>query len=159
MLGDYVIEQLAPEQDIIERLPRPLDADERTRLGHLITDSVEAIAVEFDDAGRDLAAEMSADYNSSLQPLHYKVRWAIREMVSAAVLIGPNTGMRTVSSSTGAQSDSATFTDVESASWSGIALTDRLRRRLGLPTGVRPRGRFPRALLWPEVVHDDRPCR
>lgn len=159
MLGDYVIEQLAPENDIIARLPRPLDGDERTRLGHLITDAVEAIAVEFDDAGRDLAAELSRDYNTSLQPLHSKVRWAIREMVSAAVLIGPNTGMRSVSSTTGAQSDSATFTDVEAASWAGIAVTDRVRRRLGLPTGVRPRGRFPRPHRWPEVVHDARPDR
>lgn len=157
MLGDYVIEQLAPEADIVARLPRTLDAEERTRLGHLVGDAVEAIAVEFDDAGRDLAAELSRDYNTSLQPLHSKVRWAIREMVSAAVLIGPNAGMRSVSSSTGPESDSVTFADVGSASFGGVALTDAIRKRLGLATGDRPRGRFPRPLRWPEVVHDDRP--
>lgn len=159
MLGGYVIEQLAPAEEIQDRLPRPLDEVEAARLEHLIVDAVELLEVEFADAGRDLAEELDSDYNTRVQPLHAKVRWAIREMVSAAVLIGPNAGMRSVSSSTGPESDSVTFADVGSASFGGVALTDAIRKRLGLATGDRPRGRFPRPLRWPEVVHDDRPRR
>ncbi|MBB1034646.1 hypothetical protein G6031_09620 [Dietzia sp. CQ4] len=156
MLEDDVIEQLAPQSEILARIPRPLEEDEGARVGSLIRDAVEAIAVEFDDAGRDLLADLAADATSPVQPLHYKVRWAVREMVSAAVLIGENTGMRSVTSSTGAQSDAVTFSDVDAASWSGISVTDRIRQRLGLPTGVRPRGRFPRPPRWPEVMLDGR---
>lgn len=154
---DDVIDRQELQSSLVARLPRPLDDEELARLEHLIGDALEALAVEFDDAGRDLAAELSVDADTRLRPLLVKVQWAVREMVSAAVLIGPNTGMRTVSSSTGAQSDSATFTDVESVSWAGIKVTDRIRQRLGLSVGVRPLGRFPRPLRWPEVVHRVRP--
>lgn len=157
MLGGYVIEQLAPKEEIIARLPRHLDEVETVRLEHLIADAVELLEVEFTDAGRDLGEELDADYNTRVQPLHAKVRWAVREMVSAAVLIGPNAGMRSVSSSTGPESDSVTFADIESASFGGVTLTDRIRRRLGLSAGDRPTGRFPPPLRWPEVIHDVHP--
>lgn len=157
MFDDFTIDRQELQASLVARLPRPLDDEESARLEHLIADAIEALAVEFDDAGRDLAAELAADYNSRLKPLHVKVQWGVREMVSAAVLIGPNAGMRTVSSSTGAQSDSATFTDVDSVSWSGIKVTDQIRQRLGLAAGARPLGRFPRPLRWPEVVHRVRP--
>lgn len=155
MLGD-LIEELAPEDEIIARLPRPLDELEQQRLGKLIEDAAAELVVAFSDAGRNLVAELAAE---SVAPkvLHYKAGWAIREMVSAAVLIGTNAGMRSVSSSTGPESDSVTFSDVESVSFGGVALTDRIRRRLGLPTGDRPVGRFPPPLRWPEVMHDARP--
>lgn len=155
MLGD-LIEQLAPEDEVIARIPRPLDDDDRLRLGKLIEDAAAEIAVAFSDAGRNLVAELAAE---SVAPkvLHYKVGWAIREMVSAAVMIGPNAGMRSVASSTGPESDSVTFADVDSVTFAGVALTDRIRRRLGLPTGDRPVGRFPPPLRWPEVIHDARP--
>ena len=157
MLGGYGIEQLAPLEDIVARLPRGLDADETARLQHLITDAVELLEVEFADSGRDLAVELDVDYNTRVQPLHSKVRWAVREMVSAAVLIGPNAGMRSVSSSTGPESDSVTFADVGSVSFGGVALTDRIRRRFGLSSGDRPKGRFPPPLRWPEVINDVHP--
>lgn len=157
MLDADLIDSLAPEDELVARFPRPLDPVELSRLRQLVKDAAAEVEVEFADAGRDLAAELDVDLNTPVRVLHHKVGWAIREMVSAAVLIGPNAGMRSVSSSTGAESDSATFADVDSVSWSGVAVTDRIRRRLGLPTGVRPRGRFPRPWVWPEVMLDGRP--
>ena len=80
-------------------------------------------------------------------------RRAIREMVAAAVIIGPNAGVRSVSSTTGPQSDSITYADVGAVSFGGVSLTDQLLELLGL-LGGRPRGNFPRPLRWPEeVVH------
>lgn len=131
--------------DIETRLPRPLDDDERDRVGTLITDAVEEIVTAFQKQNRDFAAELQ-----TVSWLPATARKVIREMVSAAVLVGANVGFRSVSSTTGPTSDSATYADVGSVSWAGIELTDDQRSRLGLSTAAHPRGSFPRPPRWPE---------
>ncbi|MGV0327308.1 Gp19/Gp15/Gp42 family protein [Corynebacterium confusum] len=126
------------------RLPRDLTEPEKTRLGLLIDDAVELIDVAFARVGRDFSAELE-----SVPWLEPAARRAVLEMVSAAVMVGGNAGVRSLSSTTGPQSDSITYADVESVSWGGVRLTDELLRLLGL-LGERPRGRFPSPRRWPE---------
>ena len=95
-------------------------------------------------AGRDFYAELE-----TVPWLEAAARRVVLEMVSAATLVGTNTGMRSISSTTGPQSDSVTFSDVDSVSWGGVRLTDELLKLLGLwSRGAR--GRFPRPRRWPE---------
>lgn len=129
---------------VASRLPRQLSTDEKDRLEVLIQDAVELIDVAFAKAGRSFAAELD-----SVPWLAPAARRAVLEMVSASVLVGGNAGVRSVSSTTGPQSDSITFSDVDSVSWGGVRLTDDLLRLLGL-LGERPRGRFPAPRQWPE---------
>lgn len=131
-------------QFVADRLPRELTEEEMRRLDLLIADAVELIEVAFLQSGRDFNAELE-----SVPWLAAAARRAVLEMVSAVVLVGGNTGVRSMSSTTGPQSDSVTFADVDSVSWGGVRLTDDLLRLLGL-LGERARGRFPRPLRWPE---------
>lgn len=129
---------------VADRLPRDLTEDEMERLGVLIDDAVELIEVAFLRAGRDFHAELE-----TVPWLEAAARRVVLEMVSAATMVGSNAGMRSVSSTTGPQSDSVTFSDVESVSWGGVKLTDELLKLLGLwQRGAR--GRFPRPRRWPE---------
>lgn len=129
---------------VADRLPRDLTEDEMERLGVLIDDAVELIEVAFLRAGRDFHAELE-----TVPWLGSAARRVVLEMVSAATMIGNNAGMRSVSSTTGPQSDSVTFSDVDSVSWGGVKLTDELLKLLGLwQRGAR--GRFPRPRRWPE---------
>lgn len=129
---------------VADRLPRELTDVEKQRLEVLIDDSIELIEVAFLRAGRDFHAELS-----TVPWLEAAARRAVLEMVSAATLVGTNTGMRSISSTTGPQSDSVTFSDVDSVSWGGVRLTDELLKLLGLwHRGAR--GRFPRPRRWPE---------
>ncbi|HGL9148918.1 TPA: Gp19/Gp15/Gp42 family protein [Neisseria gonorrhoeae] len=129
---------------VADRLPRDLTEDEMERLGVLIDDAVELIEVAFLRAGRDFHAELE-----TVPWLEAAARRVVLEMVSAATMVGSNAGMRSVSSTTGPQSDSVTFSDVDSVSWGGVKLTDELLKLLGLwQRGAR--GRFPRPRRWPE---------
>lgn len=129
---------------VADRLPRELSEDEMERLGVLIDDAVELIEVAFLRAGRDFRAELE-----TVPWLEAAARRVVLEMVSAATMVGSNAGMRSVSSTTGPQSDSVTFSDVDSVSWGGVKLTDELLKLLGLwQRGAR--GRFPRPRRWPE---------
>lgn len=129
---------------VADRLPRDLTEDEMERLGVLIDDAVELIEVVFLRAGRDFHAELE-----TVPWLEAAARRVVLEMVSAATMVGSNAGMRSVSSTTGPQSDSVTFSDVDSVSWGGVKLTDELLKLLGLwQRGAR--GRFPRPRRWPE---------
>lgn len=124
--------------DVILRLPRPVDALEQGRIAALLDDAEEIIADELAAAGRDLERDM----------LHRPgfagtARRVAREMVAAVVLIGANTGQRSASSTTGAQSDSVTWSDTSGSRWGNPALTDEQRERLGLSAAGVPRGRFP----------------
>lgn len=132
---------LVTVDDIEKLLPRPLDPEERDRADKLIIAAMERIREEFGRAG---ASMPSAEW---FELTHARV---VREMVSAAVLVGINIGMRSASSSTGQQSDAVTFADVDSVSWGGIALTDEHRRDLGLPVASRASHRFPPPPRWPE---------
>ena len=133
--------------EIESRLPRPLSEDERPRMKALIDDAVEYLEVEFQKCGRTLDAALART-----PWLESVVRRVIREMVSAAVLIGPNVGVRSASSTTGPQSDSITFADVDSVGWGGVRLTGQQRLDLGLCMPGGARGKFPPPAYWPERI-------
>ncbi|MCQ9341334.1 phage Gp19/Gp15/Gp42 family protein [Corynebacterium phoceense] len=133
--------------EIEARLPRPLAVDEKPRMEALIDDAVEYLEVEFQKCGRSLDAALART-----PWLESVVRRVIREMVSAAVLIGPNVGVRSASSTTGPQSDSITFADVDSVGWGGVRLTDQQRLDLGLCMPGGARGKFPPPAYWPERI-------
>lgn len=134
--------------DVVARLdPRPGE-ETYPRIEILIDDAERKIRTAFLKANRDFDAALIA-----VPWLRDEAVDVIREMVSAAIIIGPNAGIRTVSSTTGSESDSVTYADVDSVSFGGIRLTDAQREALGLPSGGLPRGRFPRARRWPEVIH------
>lgn len=129
---------------VAARLPRELSPVEMQRLDVLIEDAVELIELAFMRAGRDFQSEMETS-----PWLESAARRAVLEMVSAATLVGSHAGVRSLSSTTGPQSDSVTFSDVDSVSWGGVRLTDELLKLLGLwHRGAR--GRFPRPRRWPE---------
>lgn len=138
---------LVEVEDVKVRAPRPLTDVEVGRAGVLIGDAERLIRSEFGRARRDFDREVTDEWFADT------VRRVMLEMVLAAVLIGPNMGMRSATSTTGAVSDSATFTDTVdgAASWAGVRLTDVHRDDLGLRGGSLPRGRFPvGAPVWPE---------
>ncbi len=133
--------------EIEARLPRPLASDEKPRMEALITDALEYLEVEFQRCGRTLA-----DALERTPWLEAVVRRVVRDMVSAAVLVGPNVGMRSASSTTGPQSDSITFADVDSVGWGGVRLTPAQRLDLGLCMPGGARGKFPPPACWPERI-------
>lgn len=133
-------------EDVNARLDVPLEEAARPRVEVLIEDAVAIVRTAFLKCGRDFDAELE------------RVAWladeagrVVREMVSAAILVGPNAGVRSVSSTTGPQSDSITYADVDSVSFGGVRLTDQQRLDLGLCFPGGARGRFPRPVRWPEV--------
>ena len=128
------------------RLPRALDPSEVGRVAALTQDAYDLIETAFLETGRDVESEIQA------RPWLPKIiDRVVREMVSAAVLVGGNAGVRSVLSTTGSETDQVTFADVNAVSWGGVRLTDLQRRELGIPLTTRPRGRFPRPIPWPEV--------
>lgn len=135
---------LITAEEIAGALPVDLTEEQRAKLDAQIELAEEEIALAFARRGRSFQNELAAS-----EWLEMAARRAVREMVSAAVIIGPNAGVRSVSSTTGPQSDSITYADVGAVSFGGVALTDKLLELLGL-AGVRPRGRFPRPVRWPE---------
>lgn len=135
---------LITAEEIAGALPIDLTEDQRAKLDAQIELAEEEIALAFARRGRSFQNELAAS-----EWLEMAARRAVREMVSAAVIIGPNAGVRSVSSTTGPQSDSITYADVDAVSFGGVVLTDKLLELLGL-VGVRPRGRFPRPACWPE---------
>lgn len=135
-------------EDVVSRLdPRPPD-ETQGRVDLLISDAEQAIRTAFLKAGRDLDAELV-----TVPWMRPEVERVIREMVAAAIIIGPNAGVRTVASSTGQESDTITYADVDAVSFGGVRLTDAQRHDLALSLGAVPRGRFPRPSRWPEVIH------
>lgn len=139
---------LVTVDDVVALLPTqvlPLSADERTRLEALIGNAEAHIRMAFLRAGRDFDTELA-----SVPWLEFAAAEAVREMVSAAVLVGGNAGVRSVSSTTGQESDSITYADVDSVSFGGVRLTDALLELLGLRTN-RARWRAPQPLTWPET--------
>lgn len=126
------------------RFPRPLTPEEDARLVLLAADALSMIRVAFMKQGRDFDAELR-----SVPWLELEAQRVVRHMVNAAVLVGGNVGVRSVSSTTGQESDSITYADVDAASWGGVRLTEDLLALLGL--GRRgARGSFPEPLRWPE---------
>lgn len=139
---------LVTPEDVVSRLdPRP-DPSSHERIRFLIGDAEQKIRTAFMKAGRDFDTALI-----SIPWLMPEAEDIIREMVSAAIIIGPNAGVRSASSTTGPQSDSITYADVDSVSFSGVRLTDAQREALGLPTGGYARGNFPSPRRWPERIH------
>lgn len=135
-------------EEVTQRLPEtvlPLSTHDEIRVVSFLEDAEEIIRDAFIRAGRDL------DDEYIISPwLKRAVVRTVREMVSASLIIGPNVGLQSASSTTGPQSDSASYRDVPMVSFSGPKLTDELREDLGLPVTVRSVGRFPPAKRWPE---------
>ncbi|MHD0024508.1 Gp19/Gp15/Gp42 family protein [Corynebacterium diphtheriae] len=139
-----MVPEITPD-DVSARLATPLVGADMQRAKVLISDSLEIIRLEFLRAGRDFDREVTK--KAWLGPT---ARFVVLEMVSAAALVGGNVGQRSATSTTGPQSDSVTWADVGSVTWSGVLLTDVQRERLGL-AGCGPRGNFPKPLRWPEI--------
>ena len=117
-------------------LPRTLTDDETTRMGKLIERAVELIVMEFGRRGRDLEAEIAA------KPwLATAVKQAVLVMVSKAVLIGEDIGRASVSSTTGPQSDSISYSQGIGIQWGGVGIDDEILALLGLLAGGMPMGR------------------
>lgn len=139
---------LVTAEDVMKLLPTqvlPLSPDDEARLEALIANAEEHVRMAFMRAGRDFDAELAV-----VPWLKFAAAEAVREMVSAAVLVGGNAGVRSVSSATGQESDSVTYADVDSVSFGGVRLTDALLDLLGLrQRGARWRSRAPRR--WPEA--------
>lgn len=133
-------------EDVNARLDVPLEDAARPRVEVLIDDAVSIVRIAFLKCGRDFDAELN-----TVPWLEVEAQRIVREMVSAAILVGPNAGVRSVSSTTGPQSDSITYADVDSVSFGGVRLTDQQRLDLGLCFPGGARGRFPRPVRWPEV--------
>lgn len=131
-------------EEIAAVLPTGIDDDQRDRVESLLELAEEEIVLAFARRGRNFQAELSAS-----PWLEMAARRAVREMVSAAIVVGPNAGVKRASSTTGPQSDSVEWHDPRVVSFGGVALTDDLLELLGL-LGVRPRGNFPEAKRWPE---------
>lgn len=132
--------------DIADRLPIPVTEEQKRFIEVRITDALDLIREAFMRRGRDFERELDA---VSWLPLAAKR--IVIEMVAAAVTVGPHVGARSLSSTTGPQSDAVTYTDAgQLVRFSGVGLTDEMLFDLGLvPRG--PRGRFPSPLQWPEV--------
>lgn len=139
---------LITAEDVVARLDPQPDVDSYPRIEILIEDAERKIRTAFSKAGRSFDAALEV-----VPWLRDEAEDVIRDMVSAAILIGGNAGIRTVTSTTGQESDSITYADVDSVSFSGVRLTAAQREALGLPAGGFARGRFPRARRWPEVIH------
>ena len=137
---------LVTVDDVVARLDPQPDPITHPRIKILIEDAERKIRTAFSKAGRSFDSALV-----SVPWLRDEAEDVIREMVSAAILIGPNAGVRSVSSTTGPQSDSITYADVDSVSFGGVRLTDQHRLDLGLCFPGGARGRFPPPPQWPEV--------
>lgn len=122
--------------DIVSIFPRPLVDEEQQRAHALIEQALELIALEFARRGRDFDYEVEA---SRWLPL--AVKQAVRMMVTQAIIVGEDVGRASVSSTTGPQSDSVTWSQGIKIQWGGVGLTDDILALLGLGTGAVPLGR------------------
>ena len=138
--------------DVADRIPVPVTEEQLAFIEVRVQDSIDLIREAFLRRGRDFDRELE-----TVPWLRLAATRVVREMVAAAVVVGAHAGVRSVSSTTGPQADSVTYTDAgQMVRFSGVALTDDLLAELGLyPRGSR--GRFPRPIRWPERVLRGRP--
>lgn len=138
--------------DVADRIPVPVTEEQLAFIEVRVQDSIDLIREAFLRRGRDFDRELE-----TVPWLRLAATRVVREMVAAAVVVGAHAGVRSVSSTTGPQADSVTYTDAgQMVRFSGVALTDDLLAELGLyPRGAR--GRFPRPIRWPERVLRGRP--
>lgn len=138
---------LVTVDDVVARLDPQPPIEAHVRIGTLISDAERKIRTAFLRAGRNFDAELVA-----VPWLESEAEDVVREMVSAAIIIGPNAGVRSASSATGQESDSVTYADVGSVNFSGVRLTEVQKQQLGMPLDGLPRGSFPPPRRWPEVI-------
>lgn len=115
--------------------PRPLEPDETTRAEALVQRAFDLIDLEFMRHGRSLDTELLVRRDVKIS-----VGQAITEMVSRAILVGESEGRASVTSTTGQESDSITWSQGIGIRWGGVGLDDSIRQLLGLVTGGLPRG-------------------
>lgn len=121
---------LVSPEDVIKRLPavvKPLSPDDTDRVATLIEDAEYLIRDEFAVVRRDFDAEVAVS-----PPRRRTVARVIRQMVAAAIIVGPHAGVKSVTSTSGPTSDSITYQDPPQVSFDGVFLTDEQRRLLGL---------------------------
>ena len=122
-------------EDVMGIFPRELLAEEEARAQKLIERALDLIELEFIRAGRDLRMELL-----SRRDVQIAVLQAVTEMVSRAVLIGEHAGRASVTSTTGSESDSVTFSQGIGIQWGSVGIDNAIRKLLGLMTAVLPRG-------------------
>ena len=122
-------------EDVMGIFPRELLPEEETRAEKLIERALSLIELEFIRAGRDLRMELL-----SRRDVQIAVLQAVTEMVSRAVLIGEHAGRASVTSTTGSESDSVTFSQGIGIQWGSVGIDNAIRKLLGLMTAVLPRG-------------------
>ncbi|MCK2200483.1 Gp19/Gp15/Gp42 family protein [Corynebacterium callunae] len=115
--------------------PRVLEPEETARAQALVERAYDLIDLEFMRRGRSLEAELR-----SRRDVEISVGQAILEMVSRAILVGDSEGQASVSSTTGQESDSVTWSQGIGIRWGGVGIDDSIRRLLGLFAGGLPRG-------------------
>lgn len=130
--------------DVRDHMQVPFDDADDVWVEKQIDSAYRKIRTAFLKRGRDFDAELET------------VPWlpdaafdVVLEMVTGAITVGPNAGVRSVSSTTGPQSDSITYADPGRIAFSGVKLLDDMLDALGLLRGL-PRGRFPAPVKWPE---------
>lgn len=132
---------LVTPEDVTVRLPasvKPLSQDDKERIATLIEDAEFLIRDEFAAVHRDFDAEMAVPHRARTAAR------VIRQMVAAAIIVGPHAGVKSVSSTTGPSSDSITYQDPPQVSFDGVFLTDEQRRLLGLDvSAARPSYYYP----------------
>lgn len=135
-------------KDVISILPQQVDEFEIHRIARLIDKAERKIKIAFHNAGRDFYKELET--NPLLEEIAADI---IVEMVAKVVLVG-NPAIRSVSSTTGAQSDQIIYKDVDYLSFGGVDLTSDMLEELGLSTNRNPRGAgsFPPPFRFPEVT-------
>lgn len=121
---------------IEEVFPRALTPEETRRGEALAKRSLELIAVEFHRRGRDLFALLESE-----PWMETLVRQAMVRMVSQAIMVGNDVGRASVSSTTGPQSDSITYSQGVPIHWGMVEITPDILRLLGLQAVAVPLGR------------------
>ena len=142
------MDTLVTVEDVAARLPVPWDKSMQPYVEQLIDDAATEIDVAFQRRGRSWEREVST--TPWLGTVSAKV---IREMVAAAVVIGPSVGIQSGTSTSGPITDSVSYgkNTADYVSFAGVRLTDDMLEELGLLKRTGPRGTFPRPLRWPEV--------
>lgn len=130
--------------DVVAHMQTPFDDEDLPWVEQQIESAYRKIRVAFARRGRDFDRELET------------VPWlpdaafdVVLEMVTGAIAVGPNAGVRSLSSTTGPQSDSITYADPGRIAFSGVKLMDDMLAQLGLIRGL-PRGSFGQRTRWPE---------
>lgn len=130
--------------DVMAHMQTPFDDEDLPWVGRQIDSAYRKIRVAFARRGRDFDRELV-----TVPWLSDAAFDVVLEMVTGAIVVGPNAGVRSLSSTTGPQSDSITYADPGRIAFSGVKLMDDMLAQLGLLHGA-PLGAFPPPTRWPE---------